>query len=120
MNKSRPKQMTFRLSEKEKEQLQKKIDESGMKSQEYILKAVLNAPIVNNDDLKELIVLLKSVSAELGKQGGNLNQVALRLNERKYIDYSGELNGTLTECRKSYKELQNVWQLLKQYLQRQK
>ena len=44
MNKSRPKQVMFRLSEEAKE-LQKKIEKSGISQQDYILKSVLNKRI---------------------------------------------------------------------------
>lgn len=37
-NKSRPKQIMFRLSEEELEKFQVKIEKSGMNQQEYILK----------------------------------------------------------------------------------
>ena len=37
MNKTRPKQLSFRVSEEEYQQLQEKISESGKNQQEYIL-----------------------------------------------------------------------------------
>ena len=40
-NKSRPKQLSFRVSEEEWELLQQKISESGMNQQQYILSCVL-------------------------------------------------------------------------------
>ena len=41
-NKSRPKQLSFRVSEEEYQQLQEKISESGKNQQEYILSCVLS------------------------------------------------------------------------------
>ena len=41
MNKTRPKQLSFRVSEEEYQQLQEKISESGKNQQEYILSCVL-------------------------------------------------------------------------------
>lgn len=105
MNKSRPKQLSFRVSEEEYKQLQKKIAESGKNQQEYILSCVLQKEIVNTDGIREIV-------PEMKRQGANLNQLVKKLNERGYIDYKKELPSTLEEVRA-------VWQLLKQYLQKQ-
>lgn len=102
-NKSRPKQVMFRLSEEEAEKFQRKVEQSGMSQQDYILKAVLEKPITNTDGIKEVV-------PELKRQGANLNQLTKKLNERGYIDYKQELP-------QLEKELKEVWQLLKQYLQ---
>ena len=61
--------------------------------------------IVNLDGLKEIY-------PELKRQGNNLNQIAKKLNENGYVDYKQELPNTM-------KEVREVWQLLKQYLQKQ-
>jgi hypothetical protein len=103
VNKSRPKQVMFRLSEEEAKELQKKIEKSGISQQDYILKSVLNKPITNTDGIKELI-------PELKRQGANLNQLVKKLNEKGYIDYKKELP-------QLEKELKEIWQQLKQYLQ---
>ena len=98
-NKSRPKQLSFRVSEEEWELLQQKISESGMNQQQYMGKE-----IVNTDGIKEIV-------PELKRQGANLNQIAKRLNERGYIDYKKELPTVLDEVKM-------VWQSLRQYLQK--
>ena len=64
-NKSRPKQLSFRVSEEEWELLQQKISESGMNQQQYILSCVLGKEIVNTDGIKEIV-------PELKRQGANL------------------------------------------------
>lgn len=56
MNKSRPKQMLFRVSAEEYKIIMKKIAESGLSNQEYMPKAVLGVPIVKTEDLKELVI----------------------------------------------------------------
>lgn len=105
MNKSRPKQLSFRVSEKEWELLQQKISESGKTQQDFILSCVLGKEITNTDGIKEIV-------PELKRQGANLNQLVKKLNERGFIDYKKELPETLGEVRA-------VWQLLRQYLQKQ-
>ena len=104
MNKSRPKQLSFRVSEKEWELLQQKISESGKTQQDFILSCVLGKEIMNTDGIKEIV-------PELKRQGANLNQLVKKLNERGFIDYKKELPETLGEVRA-------VWQLLRQYLQK--
>ena len=104
MNKTRPKQLSFRVSEEEYRQLQEKILESGKNQQEYILSCVLEKQIVNTDGIKELIPELKRI-------GNNLNQIAKRCNE-------GGMLPSEAEVRKHGEELNKVWQSLRRYLQR--
>ena len=104
MNKTRPKQLSFRVSEEEYQQLQQKISESGKNQQEYILSCVLEKQIVNTDGIKELIPELKRI-------GNNLNQIAKRCNE-------GGMLPSEAEVRKHGEELNKVWQSLRRYLQR--
>ena len=117
MNKNRPKQMIFRLSEEEYRQLKERIDKSGLSSQEYLLKAVMKSTIQSNSELKEMLPELKKVSTELSRQGNNLNQIATVLNKRGYVDYRNTLTQTLEEVRHATEEVKEIWQLLKQYLQ---
>ena len=118
MNKSRPKQVIFRLSETEYEQLQTRIAESGLSSQEYIRRAVLNKTVQSNTELKEMLPELKKVSTELSRQGNNLNQIATVLNARGFVDYKNQLPQTLETARKTIEEVRELWQLLRQYLQK--
>ena len=76
-------QINIRISEAEAEQLRKKVEQSGMSQQEYILSCVLN----------------------------NLNQIAHALNGGRYYQYN-----LITD---NQKELDKVWQSLKQFLQKQ-
>ena len=119
MNRTRPKQMSFRLSEEEYRQLKERISKSGLSSQEYLLRAVMKSTqtIQSNSELKEILPELKKVSTELSRQGNNLNQIATVLNKRGYVDYRNTLTQTLEEVRHATEEAKEVWQLLKQYLQ---
>lgn len=102
-NRTRPKQIVIRASEAELEAIKEKVAESGMSQQEYIIRALLDKPVMNSDGIKELM-------PELKRQGNNLNQLVKKLNERGYIDYKKELP-------QLEKELKEVWQQLKQFLQ---
>ena len=105
MNKTRPKQLSFRVNEEEYQKLQERVQESGKNQQEYILSCVLDKKIVNTDGIKELI-------PELKRLGNNLNQIAKRCNE-------GGVLPSEAEVREQGEELKQVWQLLRRYLQRQ-
>ena len=71
-NKSRPMQLSFRVSEEEWELLQQKIAESGMNQQQYILSCVFGKAIINTDGIKAVV-------PELKQQGANLNQIGQKL-----------------------------------------
>ena len=105
MNKTRPKQLSFRVNEEEYQKMQERVQESGKNQQEYILSCVLDKKIVNTDGIKELIPELKRI-------GNNLNQIAKRCNE-------GGVLPSEAEVREQGEELKQVWQLLRRYLQRQ-
>ena len=104
MNKTRPKQLSFRVSEEEYKLLQEKVAESGKNQQEYILACVLGKQIVNMDGIKELLPELKRI-------GNNLNQIARRCNE-------GGALPSEAEVQKYGEELNGVWQSLRRYLQK--
>ena len=108
--------MTFRVSAEEYEIIIKKIAESGLNNQEYILRAVLNTTVQSNAELKELLPELKRVSTELNRQGNNLNQIATILNQRGYVDYKNTLSQTLEAVQDAIEGVKEVWQLLRQYL----
>ena len=83
MNKTRPKQLSFRVSEEEYQQLQEKISESGKNQQEYILSCVLEKQIVNTDGIKELIPELKRIRSEERRVG----KECLRLCRSRWSPY---------------------------------
>ena len=102
MNRTRPKQIVIRVSEEELAQI--KVEQSGKSQQQYIIEALTQSNIVNTDGIKELIPELKRV-------GNNLNQIAHALNGSSYYSYN-----LITE---NQKELTEIWQSLKQFLQKQ-
>jgi hypothetical protein len=104
MNRTRPKQIVIRVSEEELAQIKEKVEQSGKSQQQYIIEALTQSNIVNTDGIKELYPEIKRI-------GNNLNQIAKALNGSTYYSYS-----LITQ---NQKELEKIWQLLKQYLQKQ-
>ena len=98
-----PSQVKIRLTEEELAKLKEKVKESGLSQQEYIKKCALNRKIQNMDGIKEIIPELKRV-------GNNLNQIAKKMNEGFYP--------TIPEVVNNQKELMELWQQLRQYLQK--
>jgi Ni,Fe-hydrogenase III large subunit len=97
--------VSFRLNEQEQEQLKKRIDESGLNQQEYIVQAVLKGKITIKKDEKGQA--LKNILPELKRIGNNINQIAKRCNE------GGQL-ATSMEVKRMSEELNEIWRLLKQ------
>ena len=104
MNRTRPKQIVIRVSEEELAQIKEKVEQSGKSQQQYIIEALTQSNIVNTDGIKELYPEIKRI-------GNNLNQIAKALNGTAYYPYN-----LITQ---NQKELEKIWQLLKQYLQKQ-
>jgi hypothetical protein len=117
-NKSRPKQVMFRMSEEEAEKLQTKVEQSGMSQQEYILKAVLEKPVTNTDGIKELVPDLKRVGNNLNQTARALNEIDGALKDSGFYSYR-KIGEVLAEAEQNQKELEEIWQLLRQYLQKQ-
>lgn len=53
-NKSRPKQLSFRVSEEEYQELQERVQKSGKNQQEYILSCVLDKKSSIRTELRNL------------------------------------------------------------------
>jgi hypothetical protein len=101
MNKTRQKQLTFRCTENEYTAIKKKIEESGYRQQEYLLRAALNQEVIGIQTNAEIL-------HELKKQGGNLNQIAHHLNANNRVSDQ--------EILKEIEEVKKLWQSLRQSL----
>ena len=104
MNRARPKQIVIRMSEKEFNQVKLKIEKSGLKQQDYLIKSVTGKDVINTDGLKEF-------TPELKRIGSNINQIAKSCNQGNQV--------TIDEIQSIKEELGEVWQLLKQLTRKQ-
>ena len=75
-SRSRSKQVKFWASEKELEQIKKKVKKSKLTQSEYLLRSALDKNILVVDGLKEILI-------ELSREGNNLNQIARALNQKE-------------------------------------
>lgn len=96
-------QIIFRVTEEEAEQIKAKVQESGLSQKDYLMKVALGRKIQNTDGIKAVIPELKRI-------GNNLNQIAKHMNEGNYP--------MMQEVKENQKELAELWQQLRQYLQK--
>ncbi len=95
----RTRKMTFRLNEKEYEQIKEKVEESGISQQQFLLKTALEKEIIHIKEFQALIFQLKKI-------GVNINQIAKHCNETGVIS-----NDDMIEIKEGVNKL---WQLLRQ------
>lgn len=104
MNRTRPKQIVIRLSEEEFAQVKAQVEKSGLKQQDYLIRAITEKTIYNTDGLKDLVPEIKRV-------GNNLNQLSRKANEGRVVG--------VEQLEQTQKELSEVWQSLRQFIQKQ-
>lgn len=100
-SRARPKQVKFWSSEKELEQIKKKVAKSKLTQSEYLLKSALDKKIIVIDGLKEILI-------ELSREGNNLNQISRSLNQGEQFNQE-----QFTETKEKLMEL---WSLIENIL----
>lgn len=98
VNRKRDKQIKFYVTEKEYEEIKKKVEKSKLKQRDYLIKSALNKKIIVVDGLKEILL-------ELSREGNNLNQIAKKINE-----------GEQTDIKEMKKNLMELWDLIEKSL----
>ena len=98
MNRTRPKQIVIRASEKEFEKIKANVKKSKLRQNDYMLKCSLNKEIIVVDGIRELTIELKRI-------GNNLNQLTRSVHEGK-VNCSQEVQ-ELSE------EMGQIWQSLR-------
>ena len=104
MNRTRQQQVIIRMTNDEFTRMKQLVAASGMSQQAYLLRAILNKPIVNTDGVMQILPQLKGI-------GNNLNQLT-RLAHTGYPVPAGEVAAM-------GKELEKLWQSLRQSIPRQ-
>ena len=91
---TRNKQIILRSTEKEYELIQKKVEKSKLKQNDFLLKSALQKDIIVIEGLQELLL-------ELIREGKNLNQIAKALNQNE--------NSNLNEITELKEKLIDLW-----------
>lgn len=100
-------QFLLRTDEHDANEIRKKVAASGLSQQDYLLKAALEAPIINFPVFRELLT-------EYKRQGNNLNQLTKAVNSG--FSMSPELMRVINDVTE---ERNAIWQLLRQSTQKQ-
>lgn len=100
-NRITPKQVKFWASEKELEQIKKKVNKSKLTQSEYLLRCALDKNILVVEGLKEILI-------ELSREGNNLNQIAKVLNQGEKVNPR--------EFLETKEKLMDLWELIEKTL----
>ena len=94
----RIKKLTFRVTEEELLSIKKKVHQSGISQQQFLLKAALEKEIICIKEFQALMLQIKKI-------GTNINQISKHSNETWSI--------TDPEIEELKEGLNQIWQLLK-------
>lgn len=100
-SRARPKQVKFWASEKELEQIKKKVKKSKLTQSDYLLRCALDKNILVVEGLKEILI-------ELSREGNNLNQISRALNQREEFNQEHLLE--------TKEKLMELWNLIEKTL----
>lgn len=95
-NRTRPFAYTFRANEKEKNLIDKVISASGLTMREFIIRAIINKPVI-------IIECGGEILSELKRHGNNLNQ-AVR-NNHYGIDTEREIKSCIADLKELYRKI---------------
>ena len=115
--------ISIRVSDQEYETIQKKLNETGLTQQAFILKAVEGATISTAEDkqqLKEINLKLADLLKQIKGIGVNINQMAYRANAYRELPTVQKLNEYQNENEKLRREAETIWQSIRQLISQQK
>ena len=115
--------ISIRVSDQEYDIIQKKLSETGLTQQAFILKAVEGATISTAEDkqqLKEINLKLADLLKQIKGIGVNINQMAYRANAYRELPTVQKLNEYQNENEKLRREAETIWQSIRQLISQQK
>ena len=115
--------ISIRVSDQEYETIQKKLNETGLTQQAFILKAVEGATISTAEDkqqLKEINLKLVDLLKQIKGIGVNINQMAYRANACRELPTVQKLSEYQNENEKLRREAETIWQSIRQLISQQK
>ena len=115
--------ISIRVSDQEYETIQKKLNETGLTQQAFILKAVEGATISTAEDkqqLKEINLKLADLLKQIKGIAVNINQMAYRANAYRELPTVQKLSEYQNENEKLRREAETIWQSIRQLISQQK
>ena len=115
-NRKRNRAVTVRMNDREYARLQKKIAESGLSQQAYIISAVCSCPITSSDEMAELKEISRTFAdfeRQIRGMATNVNQMAHVANGQGLVPSETKLEQLSEQIRDYRRESESVWQLIR-------
>ena len=106
----------FRLSDDELAELQRKVNESGLNRNAFLVRMIHQQPIYPADNLSDLNLRMDALLVQIRGMATNLNQITKIANNRKEVPHLGYLEKLLTGMRSFVAALQPVWNDIREAL----
>ena len=101
-NRTRPVRIEFRVTEQERQLIQKKMEQLGTKSMgAYLRKMAIDGYIIKVDYTEQ-----KKLAASVSRVAGNINQICRRINQTGHFYEDDIVELKAKQC--------EIWELLKQ------
>lgn len=101
-NRTRPARIEFRVTEQERQLIQKKMEQLGTKNMgAYLRKMAIDGYIIKVDYTGQ-----KKLAAAVSRVAGNINQICLRINQTGHFYQDDIVELKAKQC--------EIWELLKQ------
>lgn len=116
VNRVRDKVITVRMNADEYSTLQKKVVESGLSKQTYIINAISGATITPAAEINELMEISKTfadVERQLRGLATNINQMAHVANGQGFLPTETELDNISDEIKAYRMESEQLWQSIR-------
>ena len=104
-----------RMNDEEYEKLQRKLEQTKLTLQSYIINSSLNAKVPTADEvneLKKLNQLFANYNRQLKGMAVNINQMAKKLNSNENIEYE-QLLKIDSQLLRMKEEVQELWRLIR-------
>ena len=101
-NRTRPARIEFRVTEQERQRIQKKMEQLGTKNMgAYLRKMAIGGYIIKVDYTEQ-----KKLAAAISRVAGNINQICRRINQTGHFYEDDIVELKAKQC--------EIWELLKQ------
>ena len=101
-NRTRPARIEFRVTEQERQLIQKKLEQLGTKNMgAYLRKMAIDGYIIKADYTEQ-----KKLAASVSRVAGNINQICRRINQTGHFYEDDIVELKAKQC--------EIWELLKQ------
>ena len=115
-NRKRNRAVTVRMNDREYARMQKKIAESGLSQQAYIISAVCSYPITSSDEMAELKNISRTFAdfeRQIRGMATNVNQMAHVANGQGQIPSEKKLEMLSEQIRDYWRESESIWQSIR-------